>query len=83
MGYLPTIDESQATGKLKEVYDEIKKTRKLKQISPVLRAFSMRPEVLEEVTRLSFQVTFGGSTLGRRREEMLSTAVSAWNDCHY
>lgn len=83
MSYLPTMKENQATGKLKEVYDEIKKTRKLKQISPVLLSFGMRPEVLEEVTRLTFQATFGGSTLGRRREEMLATAVSAWNDCHY
>ena len=83
MSYLPTVKENQAAGKLKEVYDEIKKTRKLKQISPVLLSFSMRSEVLEEVTRLTFQATFGGSSLGRRWEEMLSTAVSTWNDCHY
>ncbi len=83
MSYLPTVKENQAAGKLREVYDEIKKTWKLKQVSPVLQAFSMKPEVLEEVFGLTVQVTFGGSTLGRRWEEMLSTAVSAWNDCHY
>ena len=32
---------------------------------------------------LSKAVTFGGSSLGRRREELISTAVSALNDCFY
>ena len=83
MGYLPVIDDEQATGKLREVYEEIKQVRKLKRVSPVLQSCSMKPEVLELVTRLSNHVTFGGSTLGRRWEEMLSTAVSTWNRCHY
>jgi len=83
MGYLPVIEDDQATGKLKEVYDAIKKTRKLKQVSPVLRAFSMKPELLEQVVKLSDLATFGGTSLGRRWEEMLSTAVSTWNGCHY
>ncbi len=83
MGYLPIIDENQATGELKETYEEIKKKRKLKRPSPILQAFSMKPGVLQAVLRLTDQVTFGGSSLGRRWEEMLSTAVSSWNHCHY
>ena len=83
MGYLPVIDEDHAAGTLREVYEEIKQVRKLKRVSPVLQSFSMKPEVLQLVMRLSNQVTFGGSTLGRRWEEMLSTAVSTWNHCCY
>ena len=83
MGYLPTMDDNQATGKLREVYEEVRKARKLKRVSPVLQAFSLKPELLEVVGRLSNQATFGGSTLGRRWEEMLSVAVSTWNHCHY
>lgn len=83
MSYLTTVGEDQASGKLKEVYEQIKTRRKVKKLSPVLVAFSMKPEVLETVSRLSNQVTFGGSSLGRRWEEMLSTAVSAWNHCRY
>ncbi len=83
MGYLPTVEDDQATGKLRQVYEEIKQARKLKRVSPILQAFSMRPEVLEEVARLTMLVTFGGSSLGRRWEEMLSVAVSTWNHCHY
>ena len=83
MAYLPTIEDEQATGKLKAVYEEIKRARKLQRVSPVLTAFSMRPEVLEAAFGLTEKVTFGGSSLGRRWEEMLSTAVSTWNHCHY
>ncbi len=97
MGYLPIIDENQATGELKETYEEIKKKRKLKRPSPILQAFSMKPGVLQAVLRLTDQVTitnFGGSAVGslgrrwdqihhRQQQEMLSTAVSSWNHCHY
>lgn len=83
MGYLPVVEEEQATGELQQVYETIKKRRKLKRVSSVLTAFSMKPELLNEVARISDVVTFGGSSLGRRWEEMLSTAVSTWNGCHY
>ena len=83
MGYLPVVEEDQATGKLKEVYDYIRVFRKQKRVSPVLKAFSMKAELLEQVVKLSDLATFGGTSLGRRWEEMLSTAVSTWNGCHY
>ena len=83
MGYLPTVDDDQATGKLQEIYEQLRKSRKGIKVSPVLQAFSMRPEVLQSVSQLGAQATFGGSSLGRRWEEMLSTAVSTWNHCHY
>jgi hypothetical protein len=41
------------------------------------------PRALSAVNRTNNAVTFGGSTLGRRREELVSTAVSALNDCYY
>lgn len=83
MGFLPVIEEDDATGKLQEVYNYIRVFRKQKKVSPVLLAFSSRAELLDQVVKLSDLATFGGSSLGRRWEEMLSTAVSAWNHCHY
>lgn len=41
------------------VCDKIKKARKLKRVSPVLQAFSSKPNVLRTVTEPSNQVTFG------------------------
>jgi len=45
----------------------------------------MKPSVptLRGVLAMNNAVTFGGSTLGRRREELISTVVSALNDCFY
>ncbi|OFV98720.1 MAG: hypothetical protein A3H94_05445 [Acidobacteria bacterium RIFCSPLOWO2_02_FULL_60_20] len=83
MGYLPVVEDDQATGKLKEVYDYIRIVRKQKRVSPVLKAFSMKAELLEQVVKLSDLATFGGTSLSRRWEEILSTAVSTWNGCHY
>jgi alkylhydroperoxidase family enzyme len=45
----------------------------------------MKPSVpaLRGVMAMNNAVTFGGSTLGRRREELIATTVSALNDCFY
>ena len=45
----------------------------------------MKPNLgtLKAVNRMNGAVTFGGSSLGRRREELVSAAVSALNDCFY
>jgi len=41
------------------------------------------PKTLRAVLRMNEAVTFGGSRLGRRREELIATAVSCINDCFY
>ncbi len=41
------------------------------------------PKTLRAVLQLNAAVTFGGSSLGRRREELIATTVSALNDCFY
>ncbi len=46
---------------------------------------AMKPslDTLRAVKRMNSAVTFGGSVLGRRREELIAAAVSALNDCFY
>ena len=41
------------------------------------------PKALQAVMQANMAVSFGGSTLGRRREELIATSVSALNDCFY
>jgi hypothetical protein len=43
----------------------------------------LRPEALLDVWRMNLGITFGAPTLERAREEMIATAVSALNHCHY
>ncbi len=49
----------------------------------VIKCLGLRPEAMNSVWRLGMGITFGASTLGRVREEMIATAVSALNHCHY
>ena len=43
----------------------------------------LRPEVLRRLLAFQDMLTFGGSSLGRRKEELISFHVSAVNQCGY
>jgi len=84
MAWVKTFAENEATGRLAEVYKEIRQHWVGAQSIPnVMKCMSLRPEALLGVWRMSTALTFGASTLGRAREEMIATAVSALNHCHY
>ena len=82
MSHIHVVPKDEATGDLKRIYADLI-ANSGGRLPPVLQLLSLHPQALERLTALNQAVTFGGSTLGRRREEMLATAVSAWNDCHY
>ena len=48
-----------------------------------MQTLSLNPEGLAGFEKFYHAISAGGSTLGRRREEMIATAVSAWNGCWY
>ena len=52
-------------------------------VPAVVGVMKPNPKTLRSVLQMNFSVTFGGSSLGRVREETIATAVSAWNDCFY
>ena len=84
MAWVKTFAENEATGRLTEVYADIKQhSTGAKSIPNIMKCMGLRPEALFGVWRMSTAITFGASTLGRVREEMIATAVSALNHCHY
>lgn len=54
-----------------------------RQTPAVIAAMKVSPETLKTVNRMNNAVTFGGSVLGQRREELLATLTSAVNECFY
>jgi alkylhydroperoxidase family enzyme len=80
MAWIKTVAEHEAQGRVAEIYAQ---WSNLGFVPNIVKALSFRPEVLECVAPLSRTVTFGGSRLGRVREEMIATVVSAINRCHY
>jgi hypothetical protein len=87
MTWITSIDVTGATGRLGEVYSKLLNSRlgerRIGKIPPIMQCMSLRPDALLSVWNLNSAITFGSSTLGRIREEMIATAVSAINRCHY
>lgn len=82
MSYIRQIEASEATGELKDIYDQMMAAPS-GRIAPVLQIFSLNPPLLGKVREMNSIITFGGSSLGRRKEEMIATLVSTLNGCHY
>jgi uncharacterized peroxidase-related enzyme len=82
MPYIQTIDESQATGKIKEVYQK-RVMHHSGKVSNIAKIFSLRPDLLEAQHIFSRAIQFGGSSLGVKREEMISVLVGALLKCSY
>jgi len=66
---------------VKEVTDRFTAMRGY--LPSIMRAFSLKPSLLKQVAALSQATTFGASSLGRRREELISAYVSRLLDCRY
>lgn len=49
----------------------------------IIAVMKPSPNTLKSVMRLNDAVTFGGSVLGRVREELVAASTSALNDCFY
>ncbi|MEZ5333444.1 MAG: carboxymuconolactone decarboxylase family protein [Thermoanaerobaculia bacterium] len=82
MAWIRTVEPSEARGLLRRLYDAA--TRRAGKVFNVLRVQSPRPKVLRASTQLYLEVMFSPENgLSRVQREMIATAVSAANDCHY
>lgn len=82
MAWVRTVEPSRASGLLKRLYDAAE--RRAGKIFNILRIQSLRPKVLRSSTQLYIEVMHsaeGGLT--RAQREMIATAVSRANGCHY
>ncbi|MBI1885626.1 MAG: hypothetical protein HYS09_04825 [Chloroflexi bacterium] len=76
------IQESQAAGETKALYDEIRDLFGLSVVPDVMKLVSTRPDF----TRVMFEgykAMFGGGVLPRQVKEMIATIVSKTNSCEY
>ncbi|MBI4494457.1 MAG: carboxymuconolactone decarboxylase family protein [Chloroflexi bacterium] len=81
MAWIRTIGEAEATGQLKEIYEDVKRRRGL--VSAAVAAMALRPEALAKLEAFRSSIIFGASSLGRRREDMIALVVSGINGCRY
>ncbi len=82
MTIFKTIDEKKASGKVKKVFDNIKKERKIKKIPNFWKTIANDPETLER-TWTSLKEIMKKGSLNSLTKEMIYIAVSMTNSCEY
>mgnify|MGYP003955467437 FL=1 len=82
MPFFKTISEKKAKGKVKKIYDEIKKVRKIKKIPNFWKTLANDPSTLER-TWNSLQQVMKKGALDPLTKEMIYVAVSMTNSCEY
>lgn len=81
MAWIRTVEESEATGAVAEVYRREK--QRIGYVSNLWKAFGLHPAFLEAWDQVAKSAFFGGTSLGRRREEMIAVVVSSKLRCSY
>ena len=82
MSLLETISEKKAKGKVKKIYEDIKKTRKIKKIPNFWKTIANDQDTLERTWNSLQQVMKKGS-LDQLTKELIYVAVSMTNSCEY
>ena len=76
------ISENEATGKVKEVFDEIKSARKITEVPNFWKYIANSPKTLERTWNSTSQVMKAGA-LDPVTKELIYVAVSITNSCEY
>ncbi len=76
------IPENEAKGKVKEIYDEIKRTRQITEVPNFWKNLANNPETLERTWTSLKQVMKKGA-LDPMVKELIYVAVSVTNGCEY
>ena len=82
MSIFKLVSEQKVKGKVKKVFDDIKKTRKIKKIPNFWRAIANNPETLERTWNNLKQIMKKGE-LDPVTKELIYVAVSITNSCEY
>ena len=79
---IPIVQESEASGETKALYDEIRAYFGFPAVPDVMKLVSTRPDFLRVFFDI-YKAMFGGGHLPRQVKEMIATVVSKTNSCSY
>ena len=82
MATIRLVDESQATGRVKEIFEEIKQTFGLPFVPQLFRALATKPDQLESVWK-QVKNLFGGGSLDVKTKLLAALAVAAAGRSRY
>jgi len=81
MAWIRIVDDAEATGQLKEIYDQIRGKRG--KVANIIKVQSLNPEAMKAHMDLYYCLMFGKSGLTRPERELIAVVVSAANRCIY
>ena len=81
MALIKMIEETEASGKLKEIYDS--QSRQAGALANILKIHSLAPETLSAHLGMYLAVLHAPGELPRTQREMISVVVSSVNGCRY
>ena len=82
MSVFKLVNETKARGKVKKIFNDIKKTRNIKKIPNFCKAIANNPETLERTWNNLKQIMRKGA-LDPVTKELIYVAVSITNSCEY
>ncbi len=82
MAIFKPIEESEASGKVKEIYEDIKNKRQIKEVPNFWKNLANNPETLERTWENLQQIMKKGA-LDTVTKELIYVAVSITNSCEY
>ena len=82
MAIFNIIEESEATGKVKEIFEDIKQKRNIQSVNNFWKMLANEPETLER-TWNSLQQVMKKGALDEITKELIYIAVSITNSCEY
>ncbi|KKL75720.1 hypothetical protein LCGC14_2052100 [marine sediment metagenome] len=82
MTRIAIVQESQASGEAKQLYDDIRTFFGFPVVPDVMKLVSTRPDLLRVMFE-NYKAMFSGGHLPRQVKEMIATVVSRTNSCAY
>lgn len=84
MPFIRTVPPSEATDKVKEIYESGSGPSAARgKVSMIRQVQSLNPNALAAWRELDVSIMRGESRITRRQREMIATVVSATNKCSY
>lgn len=81
MPYIKIIDQKEASGELKVVYDRINSERG--KLSNIMKIHSLLPDTMIKHLELYTSIMFSKNNLTREEKEVIAVVVSKINKCDY
>lgn len=82
MATVPLVQYEDATDDVRDIFDDIKRTRHVEDVNNFWKALANQPETLKRTWELARDVMRPGA-LDELTKEMIYTAVSITNNCEY